>query len=112
MKRADELQQLANACEDRGDYAKAARLHTRALVAKEKTSGTDNPELVPFLYNLGMIHCAIDMKQAAEGYFHRLLELLLTYYPEEHLDVKEIKLILQDLYSDDEVSALPLAVTA
>ncbi|MBY0357573.1 MAG: tetratricopeptide repeat protein [Candidatus Obscuribacterales bacterium] len=112
MKRADELQQFANMCEEKGDYVKAARLHTKALAAKERVSEKDDPELISYLYNSAMINCAIDRKQEAETLFNRLLELLLAYYPEEHLDVKEIRQILLDLYVDEEVSALPLAVTA
>lgn len=112
MKSADELQQLANICEERGDYAKAARLHRKALAFKEMTATKDDPELASYLYNLGMIHCANDMKQEAEKQFNRLLNILTQYFPEEHADVIEIRRILQDLYFDEEVSVTVFAVTA
>ncbi len=76
MKTATELQQLADICEERGDYAKAARLHGKALIAAERTYEADSSELVSFLYNSGMISLALDDSEKASILFARLLQLL------------------------------------
>lgn len=112
MKSAAELQILANLAEERGDYAKAARLHTKALAKIEKEAGLDQPELIDYLYNLGMINCALDKKEAAKECFTKQLSILLQFYPEEHLDVVELRNILADIESSEEIAVTPLAVSA
>lgn len=112
MKTAAELQNLANLAEERGDYAKAARLHSKALEKMEKETGTDQPELIEYLYNLGMIRFALDEKNEARNYFSRQLSILLQYFPEEHTDVIELRQILTDIESCEEIAVTPLAVSA
>ena len=112
MKSAAEIQTLATLAEERGDYVKAARLHTKALAKIEAEVGVDQPELVEYLYNLGMIRCALDEREAAKDCFSRQLSILLQYYPEEHTDVVEVRQILTDIESSEEISVTPLAITA
>lgn len=112
MKSAAEIQTLANLAEERGDYAKAARLHQKALVKMEREVGPDQPELVDYLFNVGMIKCALDDRTAAQEAFARQLDILLQYYPEEHIDVIEIRQILAELHSNEEVAVIPLKITA
>ena len=112
MKSAAELQILANHAEERGDYAKAARLHVKALAKIEKEVGAEQPELIDYLFNVGMIQCALDMKDEAKGCFTRQLSILLQFYPEEHVDVIELRQILADIESSEEIAVTPLAVSA
>jgi hypothetical protein len=112
MKSAAEIQNLATLAEERGDYAKAARLHQKALAKMEKQVGHDQPELIDYLYNVGMIQCALEHRKAAEDAFTRQLNLLLQFYPEDHADVMELRLILSEIHSSDEVAVTPLAITA
>ncbi|MBX9688909.1 MAG: tetratricopeptide repeat protein [Candidatus Obscuribacterales bacterium] len=113
MKTAAELQTLANVAEERGDYAKAARLHQKALTKMEKQVGLDQPELLEYLFNLGMIKYALDQKEAAETAFTRQLDILLQYYPEEHMDVIELRQIITEIHAnEEEVAVHPLKITA
>lgn len=113
MKSAAEIQALATLAEERGDYVKAARLHQKALVKRENEVGADDPQLIEYLYNVGMIRCALEDRKAAEQAFTRQLDLLLQYYPEEHLDVIELRQILSDVRSnEEEVAAHPLKISA
>jgi len=112
MKSAAELQTLANLAEERGDYAKAARLHQKALVKMEKEVGPDQPELIDYLFNVGMIRCALDDRQAATEAFTRQLNILLQWYPEQHIDVVELKQIISEVEENDEIAVKPLKVSA
>ncbi|MBX9572980.1 MAG: tetratricopeptide repeat protein [Candidatus Obscuribacterales bacterium] len=112
MKSAAELQNLANLAEERGDYAKAARLHVKALAKIEKEVGSEQPELIDYLFNLGMINCALDKKDEAKDCFTRQLSILLQFYPEVHVDVVELRQILADIDSSEEIAVTPLAVSA
>ncbi len=112
MKSAAEIQNLATLAEERGDYVKAARLHQKALAKMEKQVGFDQPELIDYLYNVGMIQCALEKRTAAEEAFTRQLNLLLQFYPEGHKDVVELRQILSEIHSSDEIAIQPLAITA
>lgn len=112
MKSAAELQALANLAEERGDYAKAARLHQKAMLKMEKESGPDDIKLADYLFNVGMILCALDDRKAAEVVFSRQLNLLLQYFPEEHIDVAELRQILCELHESEELAVIPLKITA
>lgn len=112
MKSAAELQELANIAEERGDYAKAARLHQKALLRMEREKGTDDIGLADYLFNLGMIRCALDDRSGAEEAFSRQLSLLLQHYPEVHIDVIELRQILAELHESEEVAVIPLKITA
>lgn len=78
MKTAVELQQLADICEERGDYIKASRLHGKALAAAQRDYGPESVELESFLYNSGMIALALDENTNASRHFERLLKLIET----------------------------------
>jgi tetratricopeptide (TPR) repeat protein len=112
MKSAAEIQTLANLAEERGDYAKAARLHQKALVKMEREVGKDQPELVDYLFNVGMIKCALDDREAAQEAFTKQLDILLQFYPAEHIDIVELRQILSELHSNEEVAVMPLKITA
>ena len=112
MKSAAELQTLANLAEERGDYVKAARLHQKALVKMEREVGPDQPELIDYLFNVGMIRCALDDRKAAEAAFLRQLDLLLLFYPEQHIDVIELRNILAEIHESEEIAVKPLKITA
>jgi hypothetical protein len=112
MKSAAEIQALANLAEERGDYVKAARLHQKALVKMERQVGPEDAQLVDYLFNIGMIQCALDDLAGAEATFTRQLNILLQFYPEEHLDVIETRQILAELYQNEEIAVIPLKITA
>lgn len=112
MKSAAEIQALANLAEERGDYIKAARLHHKALVKMERQAGADHIDLVDYLFNLGMIQCALDDLSAAEETFTRQLIILLQHNSEDHIDVIETRQILAELYSNEEIAVIPLKITA
>lgn len=96
MKTAVELKDIADECEERGLYTKAARLHKKALLNAERTYGKDNSEMIPFVYNMGMISLALDNSGEARGCFNRLLELFAAVGASAE-DVEEAQQLLFDL---------------
>ena len=96
MKTADELQQLADLCEERGDYPKAARLHGKALQAAERSYGKQSSELVSYLYNFGMIALTLGDNESAQKSFERLLETLSTFGGSS-ADLEEVHQLLDSL---------------
>jgi hypothetical protein len=96
MKTAIELQQLADICEERGDYVKAARLHKKALQSAERTYGVEASEMVSYVYNVGMISLALDDNQGATQQFSRLLQLFERNGGETN-DVEEVQQLLYAL---------------
>lgn len=96
MKTAVELREIADECEERGLYTKAARLHKKALLNAERTYGKDTSEMIPFLYNMGMISLALDNGGEAKGCFNRLLELFASVGASAE-DVEEAQQLLLDL---------------
>src|SRR5579875_641126 len=77
MNRAEELRTLANVQEEIGDYNAALDLHRRAFLLQEKAVGKSSPELAPFIYELAMVHGALDH----DGEAARLLNWLVTIVP-------------------------------
>lgn len=78
MKTAVELKEIADICEERGNYSKAVRLHNKALSSAERTFGKDSSELIPYVYNVAMISLAVDDHARAKAEFSRLLNLFAT----------------------------------
>lgn len=75
MKSPDEMQELADICEERGDYKKASQLHEKALRLMELRYGHTYPGLETYLYNAGLVACALDQIAKSRTHFERLLEL-------------------------------------
>ncbi|GEM_PF-1859354 len=93
MNRAEELRTLANVQEEIGDYNAALDLHRRAFLLQEKAVGKSSPELAPFIYELAMVHGALDH----DGEAARLLNWLVTIVPEDHPLRNEARLVLAEL---------------
>lgn len=102
----------AEMLEERGEYRKAERMYKKALVMQEKAVGEDHPELADYLYNLGMIQCALDKNTDAERVLNRLLTLLQDDTTERDYDAQEIVLLLDSIRNgneEDEVLELQAA---
>lgn len=112
MKSIVDVVAKAELLEERGDYRKAERLYRKALVMQEKKVGDEHPELVSFLYNLGMIQCALEKNLEAERNLGRLLSILLIQKTESDADVQEILLVLDELRQDTEDIVQETAQTA
>ena len=93
MSHATELRTLANAHEDKGDYATALDLHRRAFLMQERAVGKNSPDIAPFIYDLAMIHAALDH----DGEARKLLAWLLRLLPAQDPLVKEVDLVLSEL---------------
>lgn len=112
MKSIVDVVAQAELLEEQGDYRKAERLYRRALDMQETKVGEEHPALAPFLYNLGMIQCALDKNPDAERNLGRYLSILLTSKSESDRDVQEILLVLDDLRQDVEEVDYKKAATA
>ncbi len=102
----------AEMLEERGEYRKAERMYKKALVMQEKAVGEDHPELADYLYNLGMIQCALDKNTDAERVLNRLLTLLQDDAAERDYDAQEIVLLLDSIRNgneEDEIQELQAA---
>jgi tetratricopeptide (TPR) repeat protein len=53
---ATSLNVLGNLYDSKGDYAKAERLHQRALAIREKALGPDHPDVANTLNNLAIVY--------------------------------------------------------
>ncbi len=100
---------LGEAFEERGQYLKAERFYKKALTLKAKqVIDPMSAELVPYLYNLGMVQAALDKTADACRNLGRLSAILLKEYGPEHEDIKEIR----DLISNLKAPSQDLAVNA
>lgn len=103
----------AEMLEERGEYRKAERLYKKALVMQEKAVGEDHPELADYLYNLGMIQCALDKNTDAERVLNRLLTLLQDDTTQRDYDAQEIHLLIDSIVNgsedEEEISELQAA---
>ena len=57
-------------------------------------------ELIPYLYNLGMIQAALDKTSEAYRTLGRVTAILLKEFGEDHEDVKEIRDVLNSLHEE------------
>lgn len=110
---ATELLAKGELLEERGDYTSARRMYEKALSIQERTLGADDSELIPYLYNLSLIQCALENEIDAQRLLTRLLTLLIRKHGESHEEVEEIKGFLKDLKPRRQLEQLPqVAVTA
>ncbi|MBX9671220.1 MAG: tetratricopeptide repeat protein [Candidatus Obscuribacterales bacterium] len=97
MTREADYLSLGEAFEENGKYFKAERLYKKALDMKSKTVDSMSPELVPFLYNLGMVQAALDKTADAYRTLGRVTAILMKEFGDDHEDVKEIRNVLNSL---------------
>jgi len=107
MKNIADVVVKAEMLEERGEYRKAERMYKKALVMQEKSVGEDHPELADYLYNLGMIQCALDKNIEAEQVLNRLLTLLQDDTTERDYDAQEIVLLIDSIRNGNEEDELP-----
>ena len=94
---ATELLSKGEYLEERGDYVRARRMYEKALSIQERMLDSDSLELVPYLYNLGLIECALENRKEAQLLLNRLHEILIEEYGEDHEDAVEIYGLLEDI---------------
>lgn len=83
--------------EEKGKYFKAERLYRRALKAFEPDVDELSEELVPYLYNLGMVQAALEKDVDATRNLGRVIEILVHHHGEDHAEVVELKTVLAEL---------------
>ncbi len=91
---------LGESFEERGKYQKAERLYLKALKLKSKEVGEQSTELIPYLYNLGMILAALDKQRESTHILGRLVTLLVREHGENHPEVLEIRDVIYDLQAE------------
>lgn len=97
MARQNDYLNLGESFEERGKYFKAERLYKKALKLQQRGVDEMSPELIPYLYNLGMIQAALDKSSDALKTLGRLIDILRKTYGEEYGEVKEISLVMDEL---------------
>jgi len=97
MARQNDYLNLGESFEERGKYFKAERLYKKALKLQQRGVDEMSPELIPYLYNLGMIQAALDKSSDALKTLGRLIDILRKTYGEEYGEVKEISLVIDEL---------------
>jgi tetratricopeptide (TPR) repeat protein len=107
MKNIADVVVKAEMLEERGEYRKAERLYKKALVMQEKAVGEDHPELADYLYNLGMIQCALEKNSDAERVLNRLLTLLQDDTTQRDYDAQEIHLLIDSIVNGSEEDDTP-----
>ena len=112
MKIASELLAKGEVHEEKGDYQRAERFYKKALVAQEGVVGTQHQELIPYLYNLGMVQCALECDSQGEWTLTRLLTILVREVGEDHEDTREIRSLLAELKTISPEEQAPLVVNA
>jgi len=94
---ATELLSKGEYLEERGDYVRARRMYEKALSIQERVLDGDGAELIPYLYNLGLIECALENKREAQVILRRLLNVLIEEHGQDHEDTLEIAGFLEEL---------------
>lgn len=97
MKSAAELLRTGESFEERGDYVRAELYYRRALSATEVSLENQQLELVPCLYNLGLVQFALEKFSDAERHLTRLYVILFRALGETHEDTLEIRELLTEL---------------
>lgn len=103
---ATELLAKGELLEERGDYTRARRMYEKAFSIQERAVGAEDPELIPYLYNLGLIQCALENEIDAQRILTRLLTILVREHGELHEDAEEIRGFLNDLKPRRQVQAM------
>ena len=106
MTRASSYLSLGENMEEKGKYFKAERLYKKALKIREAEVESLSPELVPYLYSLGMAQAVLDRTSAALRTFDRLLSILIREHGEAHEDVKEIHSVIDELHMESAESSV------
>ncbi|MBX9694952.1 MAG: tetratricopeptide repeat protein [Cyanobacteria bacterium] len=91
---------LGESFEERGKYQKAERLYLKALKLKSKEVGDHSEELIPYLYNLGMVLAALDKAHESIHILGRLITILIKEHGEDHGDVRELREVIYDLRAE------------
>lgn len=94
---ANELLKKAEAFEEKGNYSKAEQYYRKALAIQERNLEAEPDQLIPFLYNHGMILGALERNDEAYITLKRTLNLCITYLGEENDDVAELKSVIADI---------------
>lgn len=89
---------LGESFEEKGKYFKAERLYKKALKAVEREGQDCTDELIPYFYNLGMVQAALDKTSLSIKNLGKVLSLLLESRDEEHPDVKEVRMVIDQLH--------------
>lgn len=97
MARQNDYLNLGESFEERGKYFKAERLYKKALKLQQRGVDEMSPELIPYLYNLGMIQAALDKSSDALKTLGRLIDIMRKTYGEEYGEVREISLVMDEL---------------
>lgn len=102
MTRDTDYLSLGESFEEKGKYFKAERLYKKALSLKIKQVEPTSAELVPYLYNLAMVQAALDKNDEALRTFDQLLPIMISEFGEEHVDIKEIRNVMNDLVGESQ----------
>lgn len=102
MTRETDYLSLGEQFEENGKYYKAERLYKKALDLKTKTVDTMSPELVPYLYNLGMVQAALEKTTDAYRNLGKVIAILLKEHGEDHDEIKEIRGVLNSLQTESQ----------
>ncbi len=93
MNRAEELRTLANLYIETGDYETALEFARRALMIQERAVGQNSLSLAPLIYDLSLIHAALDH----DGQARNLMARLYRFLPAGHPLLEEADLIALEL---------------
>lgn len=93
MNRAEELKALAENYIEKGDCQEALEYSRRALMIQERAVGQDSLALAPFVFDLALVHAALDH----DGECRNLLGRLLRLVPSTHPLVHEVGLAVSEL---------------
>jgi tetratricopeptide (TPR) repeat protein len=105
MTRETDYLSLGEQFEENGKYYKAERLYKKALDLKSKTVDPMSSELVPYLYNLGMVQAALDKTTDAYRNLGKVIAILLKEHGEDFADIVEIREVLNSLTESRELVA-------
>lgn len=105
MTREADYLSLGEQFEENGKYFKAERLYRKALDLKSKTVDSMSIELVPYLYNLGMVQAALDKTTDSYRTLGKVIAILLKEHGEDHADIREIRGVLNSLTETQELVA-------
>lgn len=97
MKSPQQLLEIAEQIEEKGDYERAERLYKRALLQQIECFGIDHDELEAYFYNLGMIQCALEHNHKAIETLEKYLRIAERRYGLENPDVLEVQSLVAGL---------------
>jgi tetratricopeptide (TPR) repeat protein len=86
---ANSLNVLGEICHDQANYAEAESLHRRALAIRERTLGTEHPDVAQSLNGLAILNRSQGKYSDAELLYNRALEIRKKALGVEHTKVAE-----------------------